>query len=358
MQRINKTTAATITVAAIAVATALGLYLYKKRPTTNYKIEPLKDFVDLEMGQNATKNTNKDNKKESFQIPDNPKSLEDFGFAYNEAGELRNIIMNEKFNLQLTQQQYEVFGNFIVEYVTNKMKVDYDMEKVLLPTDATTTEPQTDIYMTKNWKDCEKLLVLIQGSGAVRPGMWARSVCINDGLKNGAVYSYIDAALKDNYGVIVLNPNNNKVRINSKLVPIRGSSSPEEHTLSVWDEFISQSNAKDIVIVAHSYGGVCTMNLLEYRNEAILARVRAIAFTDSVHSSYPLPYTNVKKDPTASYLKERCVNWITSNTPLDTEINVPKSNCPCVSAGHTKHEYTSASAFPSVMKFINEKVAK
>ena len=39
-------------------------------------------------------------------------------------------------------------------------------------------------------------------------------------------------------------------------------------------------------------------------DEAILARVRAIAFTDSVHSAYPLPYTNVKKDPTASYLKE------------------------------------------------------
>lgn len=74
MQRINKTTAVTITVAAIAVATALGLYVYKKRPTKNYKIEPLEDFVDLEMGQNAAKNADKDDKKESFQIPDNPKS--------------------------------------------------------------------------------------------------------------------------------------------------------------------------------------------------------------------------------------------------------------------------------------------
>ena len=62
------------------------------------------------------------------------------------------------------------------------------------------------------------------------------------------------------------------MRINSKAVPIRGSSSPEEHTLSVWDEFISQSNAKDIVIVAHSYGGVCTMNLLEYRSKYLLLR--------------------------------------------------------------------------------------
>lgn len=74
MQRINRTTAATITVAALAVATALGLYLYKKRPTKNYKIEPVEDFVDLEMGQNTTKNTNKDTKYETFTIPDNPKS--------------------------------------------------------------------------------------------------------------------------------------------------------------------------------------------------------------------------------------------------------------------------------------------
>ena len=74
MQRINKTTAATITVAAIAVATALGLYLYKKRPTNNYKIEPIKGFVDLEMGQNNTKNTNNDSKDDRFQIPENPKS--------------------------------------------------------------------------------------------------------------------------------------------------------------------------------------------------------------------------------------------------------------------------------------------
>ena len=30
-------------------------------------------------------------------------------------------------------------------------------------------------------------LILIQGSGPVRPGIWARSVCINDCLENGTM---------------------------------------------------------------------------------------------------------------------------------------------------------------------------
>lgn len=51
----------------------------------------------------------------------------------------------------------------------------------------------------------------------------------------------------------------------SKRVRIRGSESPENHTLYVWDNFIQKSQARDVVIVAHSYGGVCTMNLLKYR---------------------------------------------------------------------------------------------
>ena len=32
-----------------------------------------------------------------------------------------------------------------------------------------------------------KVLVLIQGSGEVRPGIWARSVCVNDDLDLGTM---------------------------------------------------------------------------------------------------------------------------------------------------------------------------
>ncbi|XDV20271.1 hypothetical protein PO909_025622 [Leuciscus waleckii] len=39
------------------------------------------------------------------------------------------------------------------------------------------------------------------------------------------------------------------------------NSSPEEHTLYVWDHFISKSLAKNVFIVAHSYGGLSYVNL-------------------------------------------------------------------------------------------------
>ena len=34
--------------------------------------------------------------------------------------------------------------------------------------------PGTVIFASKNWKTCDKLLVLIHGSGKVRAGQWTR----------------------------------------------------------------------------------------------------------------------------------------------------------------------------------------
>ena len=51
-------------------------------------------------------------------------------------------------------------------------------------------------------------LVLIQGTGAVRAGYWARSVCINANYELGSMLPQIDWAINFNdYGVLVMNPN-------------------------------------------------------------------------------------------------------------------------------------------------------
>lgn len=65
---------------------------------------------------------------------------------------------------------------------------------------------------------------------------------------------------------------------------IQGNESPEKHTRFVWDHFCKQSDADDIIIIAHSYGGICTAKLLSKRSNEILPRLRAVALTDSVHS--------------------------------------------------------------------------
>ncbi|RXM97474.1 Protein FAM172A [Acipenser ruthenus] len=62
------------------------------------------------------------------------------------------------------------------------------------------------------------------------------------------------------------------------------NSSPEEHVVYVWDNFISKSSAKNIFFVAHSYGGLSFVELMIQREAEVKSKVCAVALTDSVHN--------------------------------------------------------------------------
>ncbi|KAK5598878.1 hypothetical protein CRENBAI_002662 [Crenichthys baileyi] len=49
-------------------------------------------------------------------------------------------------------------------------------------------------------------------------------------------------------------------------IPIRENSSSEEHVLYVWDQFVFKAAAKNIFIIAHSYGGLSFVELICYCN--------------------------------------------------------------------------------------------
>ena len=55
-----------------------------------------------------------------------------------------------------------------------------------------------------------KALVLIQGTGAVRAGIWARSACINENLEVGSMLPFIDKCRDLGIPVLVMNPNYNE----------------------------------------------------------------------------------------------------------------------------------------------------
>jgi len=194
----------------------------------------------------------------------------------------------------------------------------------------------------------DKLLLLIQGSGAVRPGQWARSVVINDSLEVGSMLPYVSRAQKEGFSVVIFNPNENYAQDenNSKTV-IKGNETPEKHSQYVWKNVVSQSPAKEVKIVAHSYGGISTLSILSNFGKEFKERVKRIAFTDAVHSVIGLSASN------KTWLKQNAINWVTSNKPLDSEekgrIN---SGCPCHSAGTTQHEYTSGISIESVFRWI------
>lgn len=152
------------------------------------------------------------------------------------------------------------------------------------------------------------------------------SLIINDCLDSGTQIPFIKRAKDEDYGVIVLNTNDNYriidqtityirvsnflsqlktcyVHISSRwgnnflLLPLykfvhlsnascvlQGSDRPEHHIRYVWDHFIRHAKAKYISFIAHSYGGVAFFDLASNRYEEMKSRVSGVAFTDSVHA--------------------------------------------------------------------------
>ena len=45
----------------------------------------------------------------------------------------------------------------------------------------------------------------------------------------------------------------------------QGSSSPEEHGVYVWEHFVKKAKAKEIYIVAHSYGGTVAVSVVRVK---------------------------------------------------------------------------------------------
>lgn len=117
-----------------------------------------------------------------------------------------------------------------------------------------------DLASGKANKD-KPVLVLIQGTGAVRAGIWARSVCMNDSLEKGSMLPFLDQAQKNNWNVLVMNPNYNKDPATGVTCPF--SQSMDDHACNVWLKYISKPEYTNVYVVAHSAGGGCLNEIIK-----------------------------------------------------------------------------------------------
>ncbi|XP_061762237.1 cotranscriptional regulator FAM172A homolog isoform X2 [Nerophis ophidion] len=309
-----------------------------------------------------------------------PKTLEEFEYTFNENGQLRHIKTREPFMFNIredlhrwNQKRYEALGEL----------------------DATMDEPSSFIYLSPDaLSNPSKLLVLIQGSGVVRAGQWARRLIINQDLNSGTQIPFITRAMEEGYSVMVLNPNENFLEVEkppkssptepseepvekkerrddregkkrkefyekyrnpqketeTEQIPIRENSSSEEHVLYVWDHFVSKAAAKNVFIVAHSYGGLSFVELMNHRENEVRNKVCAVALTDSAHNLWLQETSKSTQD----WMQEHCCNWVSSPEPLDTPLDSMLPDCPRVSAGTERHELTSWMSFDSIFRFFGE----
>ena len=125
-----------------------------------------------------------------------PTTIEDFNYSYDDHGVLRHRETSEKF-IFLTQHHYNLLGNCIDRYIQSKIKADpWNYTELWLPikdNESDDHHDQVNIFHSSDFKTNQNgCLILIQGSGAVRPGQWARSCCINECLDIGCKNNYFD----------------------------------------------------------------------------------------------------------------------------------------------------------------------
>ncbi|KAF3850974.1 hypothetical protein F7725_012746 [Dissostichus mawsoni] len=296
------------------------------------------------------------------------------------------------------QKRYEALGEIITQYVYELLEKKCNMTKQILPKYSffhttcvfpeclgrrTDDEPTSFIYLSPDaLSNPSKLLVLIQGSGVVRADI------INQDLDSGTQIPFITRAMEEGYGVMVLNPNENYLEpcplpcpllpnpltnlqkkrdrkddkegkkkrefyekyrnpqkeTETERIPIRENSSSEEHVLYVWDHFVSQAKAKNVFIMAHSYGGLSFVELMNQRETEVKEKVCAVALTDSAHNIWLQETSKGTQD----WMQQHCCNWVSSPEPVDTLLDPMLRDCP------RRHELTSWMSFDSIFRFFNK----
>lgn len=147
-----------------------------EKPGSPYKIKCLNKDCEDYINPNDEVNKLTNNEKEIQKtieniletIPDHPTKLEDFGYDYNEHGELRKISDGSKFTF-ITQNHYNVFGDYVLNHIQTLMKQKYNFEEIWIPNENPSLEnPSCNIFLSPNAQKSKKLALIIQGSGAVR----------------------------------------------------------------------------------------------------------------------------------------------------------------------------------------------
>ena len=312
------------------------------------------------MGGKSSKNKNQQN-----EIPKqkpkqkNAADLEnEIEYKYNSEGELVHKMTGEKVG-KLTQGEYEQVGIYVEKYIEEQLINNLHLKVLYVPNNSSDLTQrnekiaQTRMLVTQDFYTNPKCLLLLPGAGVVKLGQWARSVCINENLDLGSMIPYVQEATRSGFSVAIFNSNElSDFEYGEK---IKEFDCMENHSLYVYNNVIKKNNAiKELYFVAHSMGGVCTLEILLKNKEDLMSgKIKKIAFTDSVHAQ---EYLELGEDGVKKF-REITRNYICSDEPAGTFIgDYTKSyrGVDSYSSGHKKHEYTSGSAIYAIFDFLKE----
>ncbi|WKX98836.1 hypothetical protein Q1695_014038 [Nippostrongylus brasiliensis] len=280
-------------------------------------------------------------KPSSSLVMETRETLEQLGYHFNDDGDLRKIDDNSRF-VFTNQEDYVRIGDAMTRELYRLLENRCGLKRVGIPVnvqkkDAGMINYDGFAYISPGFDEKPTVLIIIHGSGAVRPGQWSRRLILNESLEVGSQIPYIERALKNDWGVIVCSTNTDEELVGY----------PCQHLHAVYERMLKSSPIQRIFVVAHSRGGPDFANAymqLEQEN-----RFEVVCLTDSVH--FEMPRTG--KDQAS---KTVFINWSANEKlkqpkALDDDSDV-FSEVHEIYAGTTEHERSSYSAYESIFHVL------
>lgn len=277
--------------------------------------------------------------RESIATSDQLESLEELSYYFDGSGTLRHCASNQAVYEIMSDERRAGEIDEIVKaaifHIQMDMLADLNFKQAHVPIDPRPNEPKearSSVFLSSDWRSNNNLLVVINGGRGVQPGIWSRDLLIQEGLEMGSMLPVFRRARELEFAVAVLNPFTNNVTVDNELFPIRSNSSPDEHTLYVWDNIISRAQAKNVYILAYSFGAKLVTTLIQNREAQVVQRLHGIVFAEGAYridanSTSPL---------VGNFLKQRAINF-----KADAEVapggHIPSAegqlSCTCLSVG-------------------------
>ncbi|OWZ23580.1 AGC/RSK/RSKP90 protein kinase [Phytophthora megakarya] len=189
-------------------------------------------------------------------------------------------------------------------------------------------------YSSMAYTTAKKVILFLSDSGPL--GLWKQDP-ENAKLTIDHKWSmtpYFSRAQEEGYGIVVCNPFSNMAVVYEaggfeREVPVPNSSTPTEHVLYVWDQFITKCKGQ-VSIIAYARGGALVKSILETYEQSARDKIYRVALIESKHE-----IDHNESPGILELLGRRSINWEASYEPLGAQIvdSQARVNCVCLSLG-------------------------
>ncbi|RLN89028.1 hypothetical protein BBJ28_00010183 [Nothophytophthora sp. Chile5] len=216
--------------------------------------------------------------------------------------------------------------------IYNFMERELDFTPLFVP--SADSPVRCRFYSSMAYTTAKKVILFLSDSGPL--GLWKQdpedtNLTVDH---KWSMTPYFSRAQEEGYGIVVCNPFSNTAVVYEaggfeREVPIPNSTTPKEHVLFVWDQFITKCKGQ-VSIIAYARGGALVKSILETYEDSARQKIHRIALIESKHE--------IDHNETPGILEllgRRSINWEASYEPLGAQIvdSQARVNCVCLSLG-------------------------